>query len=605
MTMPVPPLHTPEDLDFTAAECVRCGTVAPAAEAAIARGKEHLAAMISEHGDRVAGWRAIGWCDSCAAERDQWIEAMEALADGRATYEQTSLAARAETETLKIHRKIHGHALGQLDAESHVQVGSNTSRLFEACNRLMRANGDARSQMLNALAAHDEADLVERAARRKGPPPRWAGAHSFARVYEACDQGVTVEWVKDRVGTERLSGAGLIYGHAFARLDHAHPIVVPSRQVDALPLLSHAETYAIATGLRLPFPCIYLDFTDADGTIPRGEISITDVALEADDQPSPPAVALALCGALVWHHDDDEHPAVRIIPFSRNDDDDRGGAWKFETTGQLIINETDMLKATDMVVDDLKDVAAVSIRPLHRIVDDTFARRGYVLAGTPADSLVEYGRGPTGSPVAALETAMLHLITWALSSIVIRVLHFLDSANVDVVEQAAPMHRRDVKRATKRGWPIASSITIRHRITRGRRDIGGGDGHYRTRFEVAGHYNHVTRGSHVRCPICRGEKRRDVWKATLDADVGPVIVPGPGVYNTVDRGFVNAMSVPTDCGECGGTGLDPNKTKPCARVDGNGVRTCPDGCRREWVPPTVKGNPDAPLQVKTRRLPEP
>ena len=52
------------------------------------------------------------------------------------------------------------------------------------------------------------------------------------------------------------------------------------------------------------------------------------------------------------------------------------------------------------------------------------------------------------------------------------------------------------------------------------------------------------------------------------------------------------------CKRCGGTGLDPEKVKPCTRRDEpTGQLTCPDGCRREWVPEHVRGS-EGPLQLK-------
>jgi hypothetical protein len=193
-----------------------------------------------------------------------------------------------------------------------------------------------------------------------------------------------------------------------------------------------------------------------------------------------------------------------------------------------------------------------------------------------------------------------------LAGVIGRILYLLDSANVDVT--TATLQRRDAKRAAKRGWRTASTIAIRHRISTERRDPTGATRDYRVQFEVSGHYKHVQRGPHVRCAACAGRGQATTWRLPDGRTVD-----GPGVYEVnVGTGvltptYVNAVEASGPCGACRGTGLDPEKVKPCARRFTSGpaigTLTCPDGCRREWVPTHVKGNPDAPLQLKTRRLP--
>jgi hypothetical protein len=66
----------------------------------------------------------------------------------------------------------------------------------------------------------------------------------------------------------------------------------------------------------------------------------------------------------------------------------------------------------------------------------------------------------------------------------------------------------------------------------------------------------------------------------------------------------NAKQVPDlICPRCGGTGLDPDKIKPCTRIDvKTGEKTCPHGCRKIWISPYWKGDPDKPMVVKTRKI---
>lgn len=45
--------------------------------------------------------------------------------------------------------------------------------------------------------------------------------------------------------------------------------------------------------------------------------------------------------------------------------------------------------------------------------------------------------------------------------------------------------------------------------------------------------------------------------------------------------------------------------QPCYRRDAEGNLTCPNGCRREWVPPTIVGDEELPFVPKTRVVPGP
>ena len=153
---------------------------------------------------------------------------------------------------------------------------------------------------------------------------------------------------------------------------------------------------------------------------------------------------------------------------------------------------------------------------------------------------------------------------------VIGALYLLEAANVQMVPRELP--RRDKKRQEKRGWRIPLVV----RVDRPSRRVysgtnGNGDGTPRDfshQFEVIGHYNHVKRGHSAACTVCNGKRTQDLV-----------------------------------CPRCHDTGLDPDKIKPCTRIDvTTGEKTCPDGCRKIWIPAYWKGPENKPMVVKTRKI---
>lgn len=152
---------------------------------------------------------------------------------------------------------------------------------------------------------------------------------------------------------------------------------------------------------------------------------------------------------------------------------------------------------------------------------------------------------------------------------VIGALYLLEAANVEMVPRELP--RREKKRQEKRGWKIPLVVRIDRPSRRTYDHSSNGNGqprNYSHQFEVIGHYNHVKHGAAAACIVCNGKQATD---------------------------FV--------CPRCNGTGLDPDKIKPCTRIDvTTGEKTCPDGCRKIWISPYWKGDPDKPMIVKTRKI---
>jgi hypothetical protein len=151
---------------------------------------------------------------------------------------------------------------------------------------------------------------------------------------------------------------------------------------------------------------------------------------------------------------------------------------------------------------------------------------------------------------------------------VLGALYLLEAANVELVER--PLERRDKKRQEKRGWKIPLVVRV-DRPSRRTYDHSNGNGqprNYSHQFEVIGHYNHVTRGFVAACTVCNGKQTKDL-----------------------------------PCPRCHDTGLDPDKVKPCTRIDvKTGEKTCPNGCRKIWISPYWKGPEDKPMVIKTRKI---
>lgn len=134
------------------------------------------------------------------------------------------------------------------------------------------------------------------------------------------------------------------------------------------------------------------------------------------------------------------------------------------------------------------------------------------------------------------------------SEAVIDSLYFLDSHNVAIED--ATVSRQVRRRAERSGGEIQIAQVVRVGPTKIRRTPTkdkGGTANYSHRFERRGYTRHVTKGSHAKADLIQ----------------------------------------------------------PCYRRDAEGNLTCPNGCRREWVPPTIVGDEELPFVPKTRVVPGP
>lgn len=150
----------------------------------------------------------------------------------------------------------------------------------------------------------------------------------------------------------------------------------------------------------------------------------------------------------------------------------------------------------------------------------------------------------------------------------LRVLYWMESANVELAQKSVSRQvRRQAERKDRR---IVDTVIVKRGRRRSleRSDGGGEHRDFSHQFEVMGAYHHVTRGIHVRCSDCHGS-----------------------------GAFADTRA---NCYRCHGTGLDPEKVKACPQWRERHPHS--RACRREWVPPHVKGPEDAVFVPKVRRI---
>lgn len=412
-------------------------------------------------------------------------------------------------------------------------------------------------------------------------PPHWAGARSYDLAWEAIERLMnTYKAIAPKI-TPRIGIAGTHMGG----LSKARPIVVAGQQVESLPDLSRDQAAELAPVLALPHEAVYLDFMDAQ---PGGHARLPAVRITEN-------VEVMMVGALV--HRPTEDDVLAVLPFGRtlvfkggvkggiSDEDLRflerstgineGHEVWFVSPGDDadIVNMAEPLGA--WICSDWSDAREDEAGLIYTTVKGI--EQVLWPLGEERDGKVS--RVNAVAQLAANSTQYAHakpeiMRDWArmierMAAKALAVLYLLDSANVELVE--AGMHRRDIKRAEKRGWPRAQAVRVRVPARRSRNGSTGDaepSGMVRQAHLVRGFYRHVTSATHphVRCDACEGAARME------------------------QRDAQGKLLVKLRCKRCAATGLDPDKVKPCVRRDvTSDTLTCPDGCRREFVPEHVRG----------------
>lgn len=468
-------------------------------------------------------------------------------------------------------------------------------------NGIFRRNPELTRQFVHQLYEQKGVPAMSRKMRNL---PKWAGSPTFAEAARGCDEALIVEWANtDESDPSRFtendlfSPAGLVHWWGLKLLERARPVVIDSDQLLALPEFeSEIEMWQMLAESPMPLKTMYLDFGR------RLAFGIT--VNTSDDKIEHSGVLLGAIVHLNDHHDADDNMALlreslTIIPVCHLND----APW-VESPGLALVarnpDAPDMPSTrtrlkTQGVVGAVMYGAGVAATKNehgeHRTLGEAEAptTRATIIPAVGVEfreALTRTHKYEEDLPSEVANQpevrAMIHeerlrlLLASATTMLAARALYFLTAHNVEVVEK--PMIKRERKRAEKRGWPIASTITVRRTLRRtGQQGNGGGAREYSHQFEVTGRYNHVTKGSHVRCRKCAGEGGLNVKHGD----------------DTITW---------TTCEKCKGSRLDPELVKPCSRRDQHGNPTCPDGCRREWVPSHWKGPEDAIAVPKIRKV---
>lgn len=444
--------------------------------------------------------------------------------------------------------------------------------------------------------------------------PRWEGLHSFDRVWDACateavEKGITQS--KERIVISVRSG---INQRAARHLVEAHPINFGRAQFSAIRGIIQndgVDPWEFLADYRPAFPTLYLDFSDAMGRP-------SELALDSDFK-------YTLYGAVVAGSTTGDEGMV-IIPFGtthiRNgneevdpngtleggdpNDHHRGGTLyapsKAAAIGSLNIgtqmidlqpdgsfgSSTDTGPLLSLMANPMgNEIADFGfICPVSYLRDTVEPHDGTwpLIRKAPADAKVLAGSHLAGNYLMrelvtlpgdlefpmAFDSTLDRLTegkdadtrqsidfarqsyefdSWRVvysSLAVMDALYFLDSHNVTLGE--ATVSRQVRRRAEREGIQIAQTVRVAATRVRDRRPGKGGTANYSHRFERKGYTRHVTKGSHAKADLM----------------------------------------------------------KPCYRRDPKtNELTCPDGCRREWVPPTIVGDENLPFVPKARIVPGP
>jgi hypothetical protein len=393
--------------------------------------------------------------------------------------------------------------------------------------------------------------------------PRWAGSLAFPKVWTASEATATANGAVVNTGTGalRASPSAIVAVGLLASMDRCHVVRVPPEQVSVLPDWEGWENLTdFASDCHLPFEPLFLDFEGPGclaarvGFKDQHELAVARLAvaeigarvmgdsakqreelLERITKANRELAYLDLVGAMLTRSaqhggalcvepigffatTDEAAPLTAYQPFGRvvfGGDPVRGvGSSEVELVdpqGKHVISRPAAVS-----------ISEIAGEPLPGFVLLPFTKESADTTGLARENLVEWARG----------ALMLAGRTMAAVSI-------LDSDAV-VIDQAE-MEKRDVKRAEKRGWPIADQVYIRP-VRKGgeRKPASGEEAHYSHRFWVRGHTKHFPIGTRM------------------------------------------------------ATGR-PDLVKACTR---EGAASC-GFCRRVWTPPFIKGPDDKPLVLKS------
>lgn len=543
-------------------------------------GRERVGHMVigeQEHMDRVAAIRDLGRKAQSGSTEAESLEACKKLID---------LAQLIGRQSPELEREM------SLEAQTQPEAAVDWNELAERLIRHLAVKSPYTGMFVDDHGRILRGGLTKNSWKkhiaRCPTPPMWAGSFSFEQVWRACwDTTVyapLVGWTDKNAPpgkTETMGAQQTTCMIALDGLKSAVPVYIGEEQLLALPPWEQKLSDVIPE-VDLPFAATYLDFSSArgparvplDGTLEGTYVTVTG------------AVHMLYHGALVINYPDVEGTpdgpdgmglmrGLTIIPFASTVIEDDGeerpsargdGVGVYEGTPMGFVSfsrerptELDIVSGimrTPMLAksggEGIPHVGYMAACvPAWQISSGDFKLSGYIHCGeiNALRSVVSAMREPGEARpdhVPIPDDSRLHFEGQAaglltLSSLALKALWLVQAANMHMED--APVPRQQRRQVERKNGGIAKVVRIT-RPTRvpGRREPSGEGRSFSHRFNRRAHYKHVTRGPHAKADFI----------------------------------------------------------KPCSRRDPkSGELTCPDGCRREYVPSTIIGDDSLPYVPKT------
>jgi hypothetical protein len=265
---------------------------------------------------------------------------------------------------------------------------------------------------------------------RDATRPEWAAAGTFAEAWRSAKDQAENFPHKDHRELAQIT---------LKALSIARVVSVDEDQELALPPV---DVSYLDSNLRLPFDLVYLSLNDRLCTAYSEE----DDELELHYEPEGRFESTNLAGALVISSDAAEEGRLTIIPFLH-----------FKTTDHAPTSGY---------------MGTIAIGGENRMT---------VRVGDFADDYLNEGR-------EALKNICGHA-----AGLVLRVIYFLESTNVELVEGEAS--RQEKRHVARKGGRIALTVKVREPKRRPRTDGEAQHVDYSHRWEVRGHYKHFPAGT--------------------------------------------------------------------------------------------------------------
>jgi hypothetical protein len=381
-------------------------------------------------------------------------------------------------------------------------------------------------QMGTIIDAHEEQrrESPQQARSEKAlRKPTWVGSHSFSHVWDQAMRGYLDSTYAGR-GAEVSARSLLDRGYVLALTD-AHVVCIPPEQVAVLPEWEEWQhVWDYTEDAVLPFDPVYLDFEEAGGVAPLlRHPGVTDARI-------------ALRGALLFQASGD---SLCVVPVAWPEGHEAEGAWSPYMFSALVSFGNEMGLDEDVAVTEMSNGLdgqtakgiALRLAPLTSVKPDgiTDDEPGDFVGciQMPLDPDSVEGRGHGSGEVQKWGWGILTMASRALAA-----LSILEAEEVEIVD--APVEKRQVKRAAKRGWPIAKVVHVREsKRYRERGEPSGEEAHYSHRFWVRANTAHYPVGTQTadarpdlckvctRCGVCRRVKRPACIKGPKDKPIVP------------------------------------------------------------------------------------